>query len=87
MERYVKLRADLESVKAVDEMVILDDDSEQYFATNAAGTVLWEAMKDGSTVENLTQQLVDAFEIDFDRAQADTLGFVDQLDHLNMLEN
>ncbi len=86
MERLFKLRSDLESVKAVDETVILDDDSEQYFATNPAGTVLWESLKDGATVDALAQQLVDTFEIELDLAQTDAQAFINQLDELNMLE-
>lgn len=87
MERELKLKSsDLEWVSGGDETVILDDASEQYFATNSAGSLLWEALKDGATHSELTGLLVDAFDLDGSRAQADVTSFVAELDELGMLE-
>jgi len=87
MARRLKLKdKDLEWVSASDETVILDDASEQYFATNSAGSVLWEALKDGSTTTELTDLLVQTFEIDREQAESDVNTYVAQLDDLNMLD-
>ena len=87
MDRVLKLKdRDLESVSTSDETVILDDASEQYFATNSAGSVLWEALKDGGTAAELADILVEKFEIDLAQAEFDVSAFVTQLDDLEMLE-
>jgi len=87
MDRELKLKdKDLEWVSTSDETVILDDASEQYFATNSAGSVLWDALKDGSTASGLAELLVERFEIDRSQAESDVNDFVTQLDELEMLE-
>ena len=87
MTRQLKLKdKDLEWVSTSDETVILDDASEQYFATNSAGGVLWDALKDGSTASGLAELLVERFEIDRSQAESDVNDFVTQLDELEMLE-
>ncbi|MGB7860480.1 MAG: PqqD family protein [Acidimicrobiia bacterium] len=87
MERELKLKSsDLEWVSGGDETVILDDASEQYFATNSAGSLLWEALKNGATHSELTGLLVDAFEVERSQARADVTSFVAELDELGMLE-
>ena len=86
MARSLKLKdKDLEWVSTSDETVILDDASEQYFATNSAGSVLWEALKEGSTAAELTDLLVETFEIDRKQAESDVDAYVGQLDELDML--
>ena len=87
MVRTLKLKdKNLESVSTSDETVILDEASEQYFATNSAGTVLWEALKEGSTKVELSALLIEKFDIDPSRAKSDVHDFVTQLDELEMLE-
>jgi len=86
MTRTLKLKdKDLEWVSTSDETVILDDASEQYFATNSAGSVLWGALKDGSTTTELTDLLAETFKIDREQAASDVDAYVGQLDELNML--
>lgn len=85
--RRLKLKdRDLEWVSSSQETVILDDASEQYFATNSAGSVLWEALKDGATAEDLSDLLVQTFEIGLSQAESDVESFITQLDELDMLE-
>lgn len=87
MTKRLRLKqTDLEWVSTSDETVILDDSSEQYFATNSAGSLLWERLKEGATPDSLTDILVATFDIDRPQAESDVNDFVKQLDELNMLE-
>jgi Coenzyme PQQ synthesis protein D (PqqD) len=60
-----------------DEIVAVDLRTSTYLNTNGSGAVLWRALADGATDEELVALLVDEFGIDADRAHADVDRFVD----------
>lgn len=58
------------------EVIALETRGSTYLAANAAGTVLWRALAEGTTREGLADELVRAYGIDRDRAAADADRFV-----------
>lgn len=87
MDRILKLRATgIESVEASEETVILDDRSELYLATNSTGSVLWAALKDGTTQDALAELLVQRFGIGRNQANQDVQAFIDQLEELDLID-
>jgi Coenzyme PQQ synthesis protein D (PqqD) len=67
---------DLEWREIDDEIVLLDGRQATYLSTNGSGTLLWRALADGATREQLVSLLVDAYAIDERRATADADEFV-----------
>lgn len=87
MDRILKLRATgIESVEASEETVILDERSELYLATNSTGSVLWAALKDGTTQDTLAELLVQRFGIGRNQANQDVQAFIDQLKELDLID-
>ncbi len=58
------------------EVIALEARGSTYLAANAAGTVLWRALAEGTTREGLADELVRAYGIDRARAAADAESFV-----------
>ncbi len=61
-----------DSVASMDEMFTLND----------VGSFIWEQLKDGVTEENLTNALVEEFDVDTDTANADLKEFLAQLEKM-----
>ena len=61
------------------EIIALEAHGSRYLAANGAGTVLWRALADGTTREDLVDELVNAYGIDRSRATADVDRFLDSL--------
>jgi hypothetical protein len=61
------------------EVIALEARGSTYVAANGSGTVLWRALKDGSTREALADELVRTYGIDRDRAVVDVDAFVGTL--------
>lgn len=84
--RYRLRQSGLDWVESSSETVIVDDASEQYLATNAAGGLLWSALKEDQTADQLAALLVDEYGIDQTQASADVEAYLEQLSELDLLE-
>jgi hypothetical protein len=83
----LRLRNDAVRWREVDgEVVAIDLDSSMYLSTNESGVLLWRCLADGTTREELVEELVRAFGIDPMQAEADVAGFLDELEARNLLE-
>ena len=54
-----------------DEIVILDEAKELYLATNPTGTLLWNALAEGTTRPELISLLVETYDLDHHQAADD----------------
>ncbi len=86
MMTELRLREDVIWREADDEVLALDRDFKNYVSTNAAGSVLWKALADGASREDLEQRLADRFGIDPRRAARDVDAFVRKLEANGFLE-
>jgi hypothetical protein len=68
-----------------DEVVAVDIKTAAYLGANPAGALLWEALADGATKDELANLLVKRFSIDEARAAADVDAFLAQLDEAGLL--
>ena len=83
----LRLRRDgLHWVESDGEIVALDDRSLQYLSANPAAAVLWQALADGATREELLARLLAEFEVDEEIAAGDLDGFLAELRGLGLLE-
>jgi hypothetical protein len=75
----IVIAAGVHHQKFAGEAVLLDLDSEQYFALNPSGTLVWEALADGGSRNDAARRLVDIYGIQYGRAVADVEALVDML--------
>lgn len=61
------------------ENVLVDLDGEQYFSLNETGTVVWDLLSAGRSIEDATGELVDRFDVDGDVARSDVEELVQRL--------
>ena len=62
-----------------DETILLDLQSGTYFTLNRVGSVIWQALQDGPSIDELTADVVAGFEIDEATARADVAEFLDEM--------
>jgi hypothetical protein len=67
------------------EIIALEAGGSKYVAANGSGTLLWRALAAGTTRDELVDELVQAYEIDRARAEADTDTFLAQLREQGLL--
>ena len=79
MSEIKLLETDLHWREIDGEIIALEARGSTYVATNGAGTRLWRALVDGTTRDELADELVGAYGIDRDRALADVEAFLAQL--------
>ena len=71
---------------AGDEVVVLDLGGSVYLKLNGSGRVLWERLAEPCTEADLVAALIDAYDIDRTRAEADVTSFVADLRQRQLLE-
>ncbi len=83
----LRLRDDAVRWREIDrEIVAVDLGRSDYVSTNQSGVLLWRRLAEGTTREQLVEELVSAFGIDRERASEDVGRFLDELDARNLLE-
>jgi len=81
-----KLRnADLDWREVEGELVALDLRESRYLAVNRTGQVLWAALAEGATRDQLVERLIEDFDIDQARAAADVDAFTAELESRDLL--
>ena len=58
--------------------VVITIDRNQLHVLNAVGTRVWQ-LADGRSIDAIAEQIVQEFEVDRERAQADVLAFAEQI--------
>lgn len=77
--------ADLDWREVEGELVALDLRESRYLAVNRTGRVLWAALADGATRDELVERLVEAFGVERARAAADVDAFTAELASRDLL--
>ena len=84
----LRLRLDgLHWVESDGDIVALDDRSLQYLSANPAGAVLWQALVEGTTREDLVGRLLEEFDVEETVAARDVDSFIVELTRLGLLES
>ncbi len=68
------------------EIVAADLARSTYLSTNAAGTLLWSALVEGASSEELAARLVTQYRIERTQAEADVAAFLGALRENGLLE-
>jgi hypothetical protein len=69
-----------------DEVVAVDTRKAIYMAINHTGAVLWPALAEGATREELVERLTRAYDVDRGAAEGDVDAFVSMLKEQDLLE-
>jgi hypothetical protein len=77
--------AELDWREVEGELVALDLRESRYLAVNRTGQVLWAALAEGASREQLIDRLVEAFDIERERATADVDAFTTELESRGLL--
>jgi hypothetical protein len=67
------------------ELVALDLSESRYLAVNRTGKVLWSALVEGATRDDLVERLVETFGIERTRAEQDVDAFTAELESRGLL--
>jgi hypothetical protein len=87
MSERLRLRQDGLGWRALEgEVVALDSPRGIYLGTNESGTVLWEALAEGTTREELARKLIDLYGIAEDEARRDVDAFLAEAERQELLE-
>ncbi len=68
------------------QIIAMHPDMSRYLGTNPAGTLLWKALNDGATRQDLASVLVEEFGIENDRALADVDAYLTSLRENDLLD-
>ncbi|HTL28073.1 MAG TPA: PqqD family protein [Tepidisphaeraceae bacterium] len=79
MSDIVKLRDGVEWRHVDDQILALDNKSSTFFNLNRTGAMLWAALSEGCTREQLADALVAKYKIDSQTARRDVDAYVDML--------
>lgn len=86
MSEILRLRGEgLEWRLLEGEVVALDSSTDKYLSLNRTGAVLWAALAEGATRENLLARLKEEFDVDEEPAARDLDVFLATLDAQGLL--
>ena len=87
MQRYRLNNDDVEWQEVGGEIIALNVKSATYISVNPSGGVLWKAVSEGATREELVDLLKEQFGLDDERAGADVDNFLAGLAESDLLES
>lgn len=70
---------------AGDDVVVLDLERSVYLKLNGSARLLWERLAASSTDDELTAALMEQYDVDAQRAEADVRGFLAELERRDLL--
>jgi hypothetical protein len=87
MSRHLRIRPGvLEWRELEQEVVAVDTRRSVYMAVNRSGAVLWPALLEGTTHDELVDRLVESYGLNRDTAERDVATFLRSLDEQDLLD-
>jgi hypothetical protein len=77
-KRFIQNKQIIQS-KIGDEVVMMDIDSGFYFGMNGVGSIIWQHLSNGITLEDLINNLMNEFNVDKQTCTSDTIAFLENL--------
>jgi hypothetical protein len=69
-----------------DEIILLEMETGSYLNLNGSARVLWNALAESASEEELSAALVEAFGVDHDQATSDARAFLAELSRRSMIQ-
>ena len=68
------------------EVALLHLDSKIYYSLNRTGARIWDGLKSGRTLSEISQQLQDEFDVDSEHAERSVLALIEDLSRQDLIE-
>jgi hypothetical protein len=80
LEQKVRPHAEVVDTKLDDgEVVLLQLENKMYYSLNQAGERVWQGLKDGLSLTEISRKLQEEFDVDSERADSSVLDLVEEL--------
>jgi hypothetical protein len=66
--------------------VILELTAGRYFGVNSAGAIIWKLLQKPTCVHSIRDALLEEYEVERERCEADLLGFLRELEASKLIE-
>ena len=86
MSDVLRLKSSITSRSVDGEVVAVDMEGGVYLAVNPTGALLWPLLEAGATEPALIAQLLESFDVDAPRAEAEVAGWLAWLNEHALLE-
>ena len=75
----IVMKKNLKPTDLAGEKVMIDFETGKYFMIKGSGNVIWDTMKDGITVSEIIDKLMDEYDVDREVCTKDTIAFIESL--------
>lgn len=82
----VDIKETVFSQEVGEELVVLDLNSENYFGLDTVAGDMWKLLKDGKTLQETLDALLDMYDVQAEQLRADLESFVYRLIECNLAE-
>jgi hypothetical protein len=69
-----------------EEVVLLHLEGKVYYSLNLTGERIWQGLKEGLSLNEISRRLQEEFEVDVDRADSSVLNLVNELSEQKLVE-
>ena len=69
-----------------DELVMADIDAGKYYGLNNIASIIWKALSDPITVEDLCKSLCESHEVTIEQCTTEVLAFLNDLSSRNLIQ-
>jgi hypothetical protein len=85
LKQKIQISSDALAQEIAGETVILDLASSTYFGIDETGTMIWQLMQEGMSLEQIHHHMLDEYEVAADVLEKDILAFVSQLQEAGLI--
>jgi hypothetical protein len=86
MNHRLRVGAGVHARRFGDEVVLVDVRQGVYFSLNEVGSIVWQALESGASLDQVVSGVITAFAVDEATARADVIKLTDELVAAGLLE-
>lgn len=75
----IKINEDVLFQNLEDGAVLLNIETEQYFGLDEIGTLIWNGLNSNKSIEEISQQLLDEYDVESEKLDQDVEKLIDNL--------
>jgi hypothetical protein len=88
LDQKVRLHPEVVDTELDDgEMVLLHLESKTYYSLNLTGTRIWQGLKQGLTLQEISHRLQEEFDVEAGRADSSVLALVNELSQQQLVQS
>jgi hypothetical protein len=86
LDRKVQIHPDAVDTELDEEIVLLHLESKTYYSLNLTGVRIWQGLKQGLTLKEISRHLEEEFEVNAERADRSVLDLVSELSQHKLVQ-